>query len=252
MKAERKVLVDSGATNNFISKRILKRINIEKLVLQNPKAIWNIDGTHNKSETIKYYTELQVQAGTKTENMHFLVINLGEDEIILGYPWLAAFKPNIDWANAVLEEDMQPLVIKTLGWDNTKEASKIAKTWTQIATELAEPGEEVFVTQTPEARIKKPSTAAQLAVQQAPTEKGWKEIVPPQYHKWEKVFSEQEATRMPTHQPCDINIELVEGALPSLDCKIYPLTMVEQGKLVEYIKDNMDKVLRHDRGVRLT
>ena len=173
--------------------------------------------------------------------MRFLVTNLGEDEIILGYPWLAAFKPNIDWANAVLEEDMQPLVIKTLGLDNTEEASKIAKVWTQTAAQLAEPGEEVFVTQTPGASIKKTSTAAQLAAQQAPTDKDWREIVPSPYHKWKKVFSEQEATRMPSHQPWDIDIELVEGAPPSLDCKIYPLTSAEQGKLAEYIKDNMDK-----------
>ena len=71
-------------------------MNIEKLALQQPKAIWNIDRTHNKAGTIRYYMELQVWTGTKTINMCFLVTNLGEDEIILGYLWLAAFRPNID------------------------------------------------------------------------------------------------------------------------------------------------------------
>jgi hypothetical protein len=47
--------------------------------------------------------------------MKFLVTDLGEDEIILGYPWLAAFQPKIDWKQATLDESMQPLVIKTLG-----------------------------------------------------------------------------------------------------------------------------------------
>ena len=64
--------------------------------------------------------------------MRFLVTNLGEDEIILGYPWLAAFKPNIDWAEAVLEEDMQPLVIKTLGHDNMAIAQKSPKHGQQL------------------------------------------------------------------------------------------------------------------------
>ena len=45
--------------------------------------------------------------------MKFLVTDLGEDEIVLGYPWLVAFKPNINWKNAVLAEEMQPLVSKT-------------------------------------------------------------------------------------------------------------------------------------------
>ena len=136
---------------------------------------------------------------------------------------------------------MQPLIIKTLGLDNTVEAEKIAKIWTTMAEQMAEPGEEVFVTKTPEASIRKTSTSAQLAAQHTKEDSDWKKIVPPQYHKWKKVFSEQEATRMPQHQPWDIEIELIDKAPPSLDCKIYPLTAVEQGKLAEYIKENIDK-----------
>jgi hypothetical protein len=56
-----------------------------------------------------------------------------------------------------------------------------------------------------------------------------------------KVFSEEEAKRYPQHQPWDIAIDLVEGTPKTLDCKIYPLTMVEQGKLKEYIKENLEK-----------
>jgi hypothetical protein len=52
---------------------------------------------------------------------------------------------------------------------------------------------------------------------------------------------EEEAWRFPQHQPWDIAIDLVEGAPMTLDCKIYPLTLVKQGKLEEYIKENLDK-----------
>ena len=38
--------------------------------------------------------------------------DLGEDKIVLGYPWLAAFQPKIDWKNAVTDESMQPLIPK--------------------------------------------------------------------------------------------------------------------------------------------
>jgi hypothetical protein len=124
-RAERQVLVDSGATDNFISSKLLKRMKIGALDLKYPKVIWNIDSTQNKSGMITKFTDLQVRCGNKKEVMQFLITNLGEDEIILGYPWLAAFQLKIDWKDAVLDEDMQPLIIKTLGLNSDKEVVKI-------------------------------------------------------------------------------------------------------------------------------
>ncbi len=57
--------------------------------------------------------------------MQFLVTDLGEDEVVLGYPWLVAFQPRIDWKNATLDKDMQPVVIKSLRLDINKEVAKI-------------------------------------------------------------------------------------------------------------------------------
>ena len=61
-------------------------MKIGKLILQKPRTIWNIDGTHNKAGTIKYFVDLQVWVRSKIEEMKFLVTDLGEDEIVLGYP----------------------------------------------------------------------------------------------------------------------------------------------------------------------
>jgi hypothetical protein len=77
--------------------------------------------------------------------MKFLVTNLGEDEIILGYPWLAAFQPKIDWKQATLDESMQPLVIKTLGRKVDDKVAHIRTAWCKKAAALATPGEEVFI-----------------------------------------------------------------------------------------------------------
>ena len=101
--------------DNFISEQILKRMKIRKLIIQKPRTIWNIDGTHNKPGTIKYFVDLQVWVRSKIEEMKFLVTDLAEDELVLGYPWLAAFQPKINWKEATIAEDMQPIVIKTLG-----------------------------------------------------------------------------------------------------------------------------------------
>ena len=78
--------------------------------------------------------------------MCFLVTELRGDKIIPGYPWLAAFQPKINWKEATLEEDMQPIVIKTLGLNIDNEVLKICKAWVEKAKTLVTPGEEIMST----------------------------------------------------------------------------------------------------------
>jgi hypothetical protein len=104
-------------------------MKIGQVPLQKTQTIWNIDGTHNKAGSITHYVDLQVRVGAKVQDMRFLVTDIGEDKIILGYPWLVAFQPIIDWKEAVLDESMQPLVIKTLGLPIEDEVARVCKAW---------------------------------------------------------------------------------------------------------------------------
>ena len=89
---------------------------------------------------------------------------------------------------------------------------------------------------------RKASTSTQLAAKAKPQEeKTWDQIVPPQYHKWRRVFSEKEARRLPQHQPWDISINLIGGDNHTLDCKVYPLTSAEKPKLDKHIKNMIEK-----------
>ena len=72
-------------------------------------------------------------------------------------------------------------------------------------------------------------------------EKTWDQIIPPQYHKWKKVISKEELNWIPQHQLWDIGIYFMADTPKVLDCKIYSLTQEEQGKLKEYIKENLEK-----------
>jgi hypothetical protein len=187
-------LIDSGATDNFISDKLLKRMKIGKIEFQKPRNIWNIDGTQNKAGIITHFVDLQVRVGSRIEDMKFLVTDLGEDEIVLGYPWLAAFQPKIDWKLAVLDESMQPVVIKTLGLAMDKEVKRIRDAWITKARKVAKKGEEIFVIRSEEAIIRRTSTSTEMAIKALPKEeKPWDKIVPSHYHKWKKVFSEEEA-----------------------------------------------------------
>ena len=157
-------------------------MKIGKLVLRKPRTIWNIDGTHNKAGTIKYFVDLQVRVGSKIEVMKFLVTDLGEDELVLRYPWLAAFQPKINWKEATITEDMQPIVIKTLGLKMDKEVACIAKSWTEFAVSTAEDGKEIFIARIKGEGLRGTSTSTQMAVKALPKEeKTWDQIVRPQY-----------------------------------------------------------------------
>ncbi len=61
--AEREVLANSRATDNFICQQLLKRLQIPCIPIQNPIKIWNVDGTHNQDGAITHYTNLKVCMG---------------------------------------------------------------------------------------------------------------------------------------------------------------------------------------------
>ena len=173
--------------------------------------------------------------------MCFLITDLGEDKIVLRYLWLTAFQPWINWKNTTLDEE-QPLVIRSLDPSLDKEVACIHNAWIYHAEDLAEPGEEVFVWKLDNEQIRKASTSTQLAEKAKPQEeKTWDQIVPPQYHKWKKVFSGKDAWCFPEHQPWDISINLVGGDNHTLDCKVYQLTSAERPKLDEQILNMLEK-----------
>jgi len=82
--AEREVLIDSGATNNFISQNLLHQLQIGYLPVEKPIKIWNVDGTHNQDGTIRHFTDLQVRTRMETKILRFLITNLGKDKVIPG------------------------------------------------------------------------------------------------------------------------------------------------------------------------
>ena len=142
-----KILVDSGATNNFISPKLLKRLALGSKPLDWMKKIWNIDGTENRSGMLHRFTDLEVQTGSKIKVMRFLITNLGPKDIILGYPWLAAFEPKIYWKSAVLDDTHLPVVIRSLDQKEREDATVISQGLTE------EQKEEVVTQLNPESHL---------------------------------------------------------------------------------------------------
>ena len=95
--AEQTALLDSGATENFISFRTWKQLGIGRQVLPEPITVHNVDGTENRKGKITHYCWLRVLYDGQQKLQRFYLTALGRDRMILGYPFLREFNPQIDW-----------------------------------------------------------------------------------------------------------------------------------------------------------
>ncbi len=238
--AEREVLADSGATDNFINSQLLKRLRISYLPVPNPIKIWNVDGTLNQDGNITHYTDLQVKTGKETYILRFLITNLGRDEVILGYPWFTAFEPKIRWREATLEEEYQPVVITTI---NTHEPTiELAIRALETYGLDEEAWEQLVNEEEPYIAIRKTTTASELAQKAMDhTKKTFEQMVPTPYHRHKKVFSEEASHQFPPKQPWDHAIDLLPEAPKTLDCKVYPLALTEGSALTEFLNEQLQK-----------
>ena len=92
-KTEERALIDSGATENFLDYRTVKRLNLGTQKLESPRPIINADGTPNGKGTLTRCTELLVLHNGKEERQRFYIADLGTDRMILGFPWLHEWNP---------------------------------------------------------------------------------------------------------------------------------------------------------------
>ena len=92
-------LIDSGAMECFISKDTVQRLGLPIQKLDQMVQAWNVDGTPNKSGSVKYKTNIVLDYGGVREHQDLFILNCGKDEVILGLLWLWAINPEINWQN---------------------------------------------------------------------------------------------------------------------------------------------------------
>jgi len=102
--AKQTALLDSGATENFISFCTWKQLGIGRQELNEPITVHNVDGTKNKKGKIMHYCWLRVLYNGKQKLQRFFLTSLGKDRMILGYPFLREFNPQIDWTEGELKD----------------------------------------------------------------------------------------------------------------------------------------------------
>ena len=81
--AKSSVLIDSGATNNFVSSRFVRSKRIKTKRLSEPIRLPNIDGSENQDGHIQSYVDLTLRIRKQPERVRFHVTNTGQDDLIL-------------------------------------------------------------------------------------------------------------------------------------------------------------------------
>jgi hypothetical protein len=221
-------LIDSGATENFLNKQVVKQLGVGRKLLLQPRKVSNIDGMENKGGMLTHYCELHVCMGTQEGIEKFFITNLGEDWAILGYPWIEHFDPPFNWKNKKLKGDVKiKFEAKYYKYAHTQAIKSFIHT---ISREIGlEPGDEIL----------KVNMAQQWA---EAAQKGKKEVqILKQYKEFEEVFSEEAVKHFPPSRPEDHTIKLKPGAPETINCKVYPLTATELEATKKFVEEHESK-----------
>ncbi len=150
----------------------------------------------NRAGEITHYITLDIQTGGVQKTIQFLVTNIGNEDIILGYPWMAAFKPKFIWKNGVINEKELPIILQSVnpfipGKDPIIARIEGTKSNSQLRA----------------------TTSTKLAIKVQQYTK--KVEVPTEYQQFNKVFSKQESKQFPPKRAWDHAIEFKKGCTRS-------------------------------------
>jgi aspartyl protease len=115
--AEAHTLIDSGATENFISPSFISQYSIPTCLLSKTRTVHNVDGTKNQNGNIEETADLELSyfktnSTIKQKPQTFFVLELGEDDMILGYSVLQATNPKINWTKGELKGTFTTSLLK--------------------------------------------------------------------------------------------------------------------------------------------
>jgi hypothetical protein len=232
-RAETNTLLDSGATENFMNLQYAKYLQLPIKDLPEPRKLYNVDGTENRAGRLHHYTDLQVRTGQDTKNLRFFLSDIGENRVILGYPWFAIMQPRIDWAKGWLDQDQLPLVIrapdagKAQFVPRTRNVPRATRQTTIARTATAPATERYFIGRV---HFGAPST-----------EEEDMEGIPAEYQRHKKVFSEQASQRLPKHTIWDHAIELTPDAPATLPGRLLPLAQDEIKAAHDFIEEHLKR-----------
>jgi hypothetical protein len=206
-KSFARVLIDSGASDCFVSPEFVTKNHIILQPLTTPMNLRLFNGTLLPN-SIVHDTELTLSSadGTPRVSTRFLVSPLDPTcDAVLGLNWLTETNPKINWTT------------RSVAWTPIMDY-KTARLRAILASEIF--NDPAFV---PDEEEPHPEPL---------------KFVPSHYHDFADVFSKTSALQLPPSRPFDHAIELEDGATPGYG-PIYSVSEPERAALKEFIDDHL-------------
>ena len=135
-------------------------------------------------------------------------MDIGTENLLLEYPWLAAFELGFKWQPAIMDTINFPVIISS----SVPSPSKV------IIAALTDKHKGEIVSQLEEQCVVQ-GIATELAIQAGEGKK--KVEIPPQYTKFKRLFSEEASHRFLPKCVWDHAIKFKPNAPDVIDCKVY-------------------------------
>jgi hypothetical protein len=215
-RAETVALLDLGATENLINLQYTKYLQLPIQHLKEPRKLYNVDGSPNHSGELQYFTDLQVQMGTQCSTLCFFLSDLGENKAILGYPWFAAFQPQIDWKRGWIDHAQLPVIFHAPNMTKARFLPQQINKPKTLKTDRYYIGRIIVDTK---------ETSGDLNIPEA-------------YQQYSRVFSEDTSHKFPPSHIWDHVIELKPNAPAALSGKLIPLSQTKQEELHKFVVEH--------------
>ncbi|ESK82137.1 reverse transcriptase-rnase h-integrase [Moniliophthora roreri MCA 2997] len=104
---ETKALLDLGAGGRFISTKLAQTLGRKWTWIPEKIKVFNVDGTANKTAWITHVVELEFNMAGREFWENFMISDIGDEEMILGLPWLRYHNPTINWETGEIQFPLQ-------------------------------------------------------------------------------------------------------------------------------------------------
>jgi predicted aspartyl protease len=190
-------MIDSGATSLFINHQFITQHKIPTHRLEKSILLLNINGSKNNNGAVTQFTCLMLTSGRYSEMLEFLVTDLGPEDVILGLPWLKKVGAQVDFkgGNMTVESGEQPTAVDKSEPHFQRIAANCVQQRQWMKQGLLEhDSNELWVAAgyTHSTRLAAKANLAKKA-------KTIEEMIPVEYQRYSKVFSEIESKCLPDH-----------------------------------------------------
>ena len=209
-----RALIDSGCTDSAVNRNLVQELNLPTKKLPHVRNSFNADSTPNRNGPITEYCTLRIDFNNRTEKRNFVIIDLGPNDMFLGYDWLLAHNPQIDW------------IKKTVTFPPRKPTSAESPNYPSLAYQQLFLRGVSMDLQREEAAKKTPKTL--------------EEQLPVWLHDLKAAFEPKSFNQLPPRRSgFDHAINLKPDAPPMSPHKLYPLSKPQKEALREFIDENL-------------